>query len=82
MDWRAHVEAESRSASSGSGYVAQEGGDGRGAGGGGGAVMRDELEANRRGGGYLDKVDFLDRVGARREELFEKERSGKRRKAG
>jgi hypothetical protein len=67
MDWKAHLESEAAVTD------ADEGGVG---------TMRDELEANRRGGGYLEKVDFLDRVGARREELFEKERSLKRRKAG
>ena len=66
MDWRAHVDAESVDIG----------------GGGVGGSMRDELEANRRAGGYLEKVDFLDRVGARREEIFERERSVKRRKAG
>jgi hypothetical protein len=28
--------------------------------------MRDEIEANRRGGGYLEKQEFLERVGDRR----------------
>ena len=39
-----------------------------------------ELEANRRGGGYLERVEFMERVGARREEIFEQGRSTKRRK--
>jgi hypothetical protein len=30
-----------------------------------GADMKDELEANRRGGGYIEKVEFLGRVGER-----------------
>ncbi|KDQ15614.1 hypothetical protein BOTBODRAFT_54509 [Botryobasidium botryosum FD-172 SS1] len=41
--------------------------------------IQDELQTNRKSGaGYLEKVDFLDRVGARREEL-EKEK-GKRKR--
>ncbi|KLO11384.1 hypothetical protein SCHPADRAFT_891606 [Schizopora paradoxa] len=42
----------------------------------------DELERNRRsgGGGYLEKVEFMDRVEGRREELFEKEKGAKRRR--
>lgn len=46
----------------------------------GGAV--DELERNRRagGGGYLEKVEFMDRVEGRREEIFEREKGAKRRK--
>jgi len=46
----------------------------------GGAV--DELERNRRagGGGYLEKVEFMDRVEGRREEIFEREKGTKRRK--
>ncbi len=30
--------------------------------------FKDDLELNRRGGGYLEKVEFLDRVGDRLEE--------------
>jgi hypothetical protein len=30
-----------------------------------------ELEANRRAGGYLQKKDFLDRVGERRMDTFD-----------
>ncbi|KAF8970146.1 bucentaur or craniofacial development-domain-containing protein [Flammula alnicola] len=33
-----------------------------------GSSVKDELEANRRGGGYLEKVEFLKRVEERREE--------------
>lgn len=42
----------------------------------------DELERNRRagGGGYLEKVEFMDRVEGRREEIFEKEKGAKRRR--
>ena len=42
----------------------------------------DELARNRRegGGGYLEKIDFMERVGGRREEIFEKERNAKKRK--
>ncbi len=38
----------------------------------------DELERNRRagGGGYLEKVEFMDRVEGRREEIFEREKGG------
>ena len=34
-------------------------------------TVRDELEANRRSGGYLDKQDFLDRIGQRREGIYD-----------
>ncbi|KAF8634839.1 hypothetical protein AX17_004089 [Amanita inopinata Kibby_2008] len=44
------------------------------------AGIQEELEANRRGGGYLEKVEFLQRVGERREEAFEAAKSGKRRR--
>jgi len=46
----------------------------------GGAV--DELERNRRagGGGYLEKVEFMERVEGRREEIFDREKGSKRRK--
>ena len=42
--------------------------------------VKDELDANRRGGGYLEKVDFLKRVEDRREDAFEASKSSKRRK--
>lgn len=42
--------------------------------------IKDELEANRRSGGYLEKVEFLQRVGDRKEENLETLRSRKRRK--
>ncbi|KAK7439391.1 hypothetical protein VKT23_017613 [Stygiomarasmius scandens] len=43
---------------------------------------KDELEANRKegGGGYLEKVEFLDRVSERREGVLEAGKSGKRRR--
>lgn len=42
--------------------------------------IKDELEANRRSGGYLGKVEFLLRVEDRKEENLETLRSRKRRK--
>jgi len=42
--------------------------------------VKDQLDTNRRGGGYLEKVDFLQRVQDRREEAFEASKSKKRRK--
>ena len=48
--------------------------------GSGGVNLADELERNRRSGGYLEKVAFLERVGNRREDLFDESRK-KRRKA-
>jgi hypothetical protein len=42
--------------------------------------MKDELEANRRGGGYLEKVEFLNRVDARKEDALEASKSTKRRR--
>ncbi|GJE93763.1 BCNT domain-containing protein [Phanerochaete sordida] len=44
------------------------------------AGLRDELDAHRRGGGYLEKVEFLQRVEQRKEEALEASRSTKRRK--
>jgi hypothetical protein len=43
-------------------------------------TFREELEANRRGGGYLEKVDFLQRVEARKEDVLDAAKSRKRRK--
>lgn len=43
--------------------------------------LQDELEANRRGGGYLEKVEFLQRVEERKEGTLEALKSGKRRRA-
>ncbi|KAG1741462.1 bucentaur or craniofacial development-domain-containing protein [Suillus paluster] len=42
--------------------------------------VKDELDANRRGGGYLEKMDFLKRVEDRREDAFEASKSNKRRR--
>ncbi|RPD81558.1 hypothetical protein L226DRAFT_555746 [Lentinus tigrinus ALCF2SS1-7] len=41
--------------------------------------VKEELEANRRGGGYLEKVEFLQRVEARKEEVLDASK-GKRRR--
>lgn len=43
--------------------------------------LKDELEANRRGGGYLEKVEFLKRVEERKDAVFEAAKGGKRRRA-
>jgi hypothetical protein len=40
--------------------------------------LKDELEANRRGGGYLEKVDFMERVNARKEEVLQAVKGRKR----
>ncbi|KAN0085901.1 Bucentaur or craniofacial development domain containing protein [Tylopilus felleus] len=42
--------------------------------------LQDELDSNRHGGGYLEKVEFLKRVEDRREDAFEASKSSKRRK--
>lgn len=39
-----------------------------------------ELEANRRGGGYLERVEFLQRVDDRKNQAFEASRDHKRRR--
>ena len=39
-----------------------------------------ELEANRRGGGYLERVEFLQRVDERKSQAFEASRDHKRRR--
>ncbi|KAI0064881.1 hypothetical protein BV25DRAFT_1822648 [Artomyces pyxidatus] len=41
---------------------------------------KDELEANRRSGGYLEKVQFLQRVGDRKEQALEANADKKRRR--
>ena len=43
------------------------------------STMKDELEANRRGGGYLEKQEFLQRVETRKDEVLEAAK-GKRRR--
>jgi len=45
-----------------------------------GSGLKDELEANRRSGGYLEKVEFLKRVDERKEDAIEAGKSTKRRK--
>ena len=47
--------------------------------GDGEAATKEELEAHRRGGGYLEKVEFLQRVEARKEEVLDASK-GKRRR--
>ena len=42
--------------------------------------LQDELDANRKGGGYLEKVDFLKRVDKRKDDILEASRSSKRRR--
>ncbi|PFH47380.1 hypothetical protein AMATHDRAFT_152178, partial [Amanita thiersii Skay4041] len=42
--------------------------------------LQEELEANRRGGGYLEKVEFLKRVDERKDEVFEAAKGSKRRR--
>ncbi|KAF8639270.1 hypothetical protein AX16_010342 [Volvariella volvacea WC 439] len=67
MDWRAHIQSESTS----SGVSITNSG-----------ALKDELDAHRRGGaGYLDKVEFLNRVDERKGEILESMKSqGKRRR--
>ncbi|KIM85597.1 hypothetical protein PILCRDRAFT_338624 [Piloderma croceum F 1598] len=43
------------------------------------AAIKDELQANRRGGGYLEKVEFLKRVEERKEDALEASKSKRRR---
>lgn len=75
LDWRAHVQGTASGSHPGSDSDSRVGN-----GDAGSQSLADELERNRRGGGYLERVAFLDRVGARREELFEEGRSKRRRK--
>lgn len=42
--------------------------------------LKDELDANRRCGGYLEKVEFLQRVEERKDQAFEANKSAKRRR--
>lgn len=41
--------------------------------------LKDELEANRRGGGYLEKVEFLQRVEERKADALDATTSKRRR---
>jgi Bucentaur or craniofacial development len=42
--------------------------------------VKDQLEANRRAGGYLDKVEFLQRVEKRKGDVLDANKSSKRRR--
>ena len=44
------------------------------------ATTKDELEANRRSGGYLGKVEFLQRVSERKDNILEETQAKKRRR--
>jgi len=45
-----------------------------------GATAKDELEANRRSGGYLGKIEFLQRVSERKDNILEDNQAKKRRR--
>ena len=45
-----------------------------------GATTKDELEANRRSGGYLGKIEFLQRVSERKDSILEENQAKKRRR--
>lgn len=45
-----------------------------------GDIMKEELDANRRSGGYIEKVEFLGRVSERMEDAFESVKGGKRKR--
>lgn len=45
-----------------------------------GDEVKEELEANRRGGGYIEKVEFLGRVSDRLEETLDSAKGGKRKR--
>jgi len=45
-----------------------------------GAANKDELEGNRRSGGYLGKVEFLQRVSERKDSMLEEKQAKKRRR--
>ena len=44
------------------------------------AATKDELEANRRSGGYLGKVEFLQRVSERKDNILDENQPKKRRR--
>lgn len=44
------------------------------------APTKDELEGNRRSGGYLGKVEFLQRVSERKDSILEEKQAKKRRR--
>lgn len=44
------------------------------------AATKDELEANRRSGGYLGKVEFLQRVSERKDDILGESQAKKRRR--
>ena len=44
------------------------------------ATTKDELEVNRRSGGYLGKVEFLQRVSERKDNILEENQAKKRRR--
>ena len=46
----------------------------------GGEEVKEELEANRRGGGYIEKVEFLGRVNDRLEESIDSAKGSKRKR--
>lgn len=71
LDWQAHVKSVGEDPN----------GDSTSASGLSSTSIADELEKNRRSGGYLERVAFLNRVEARRDELLE-EGSSKRRRKG
>ena len=45
-----------------------------------GASTKDELEANRRSGGYLGRAEFLQRVSERKDTILEENQTKKRRR--
>ena len=73
LDWKAHVDAAS-------GERESERERGRGRGRTEPAELAAELEANRRGGGYLEKVEFLQRVDDRKDQALEANLDHKRRR--